>query len=151
MEGKAPGVEITHKTTMSILGKLSSYSGNAKAVQTLAAFALDYEDFLALPHELHSPHQLDESVEIPKHVPITLKHLDLEKCGKTIGELNKIINYALAVMKDILNWSKEFTEYHNIEDDPKNLSLYVHLTTKCAYWIIITVVASLQSSDVLSH
>ncbi|KAE8007879.1 hypothetical protein FH972_004440 [Carpinus fangiana] len=59
MEGKAPGVEIAHKTTMSILGKLSSYSWNAKAVLTLAAFALDYEDFLALPH-LHSSHQLDD-------------------------------------------------------------------------------------------
>jgi hypothetical protein len=134
-------VEIAHKTTMStVLGKLSSYSWNAKAVLTLAAFALDYEDFLALPH-LHSSHQLDESVEIPKHVPVTLKHLDLEKCGKTIGELNKIINYALAVMKSILNWSKEFTQYNNIEDDPEDLSLYVRLTTKCAYWIIITVVA----------
>ncbi|KAE8007878.1 hypothetical protein FH972_004439 [Carpinus fangiana] len=155
MEGKAPGVEIAHKTTMSILGKLSSYSWNAKAVLTLAAFALDYEDFLALPH-LHSSHQLDESVEIPKHVPVTLKHLDLEKCGKTIGELNKIINYALAVMKDILDWSKPkhlktssillylvhaCTKYNNIEDDPEDLSLYVGHTMECAYWIIITVVA----------
>ncbi|GLT55804.1 hypothetical protein SLA2020_288920 [Shorea laevis] len=36
MACKAPGEEIAHKTTMSILNKLSSYSWDAKAVLTVA-------------------------------------------------------------------------------------------------------------------
>lgn len=70
MACKTPGVEIAHKTTMSILNKLPSYSWVAKAVLTLAASALVYEDFLALAH-LHSSIQRVESMEIPEHAPAT--------------------------------------------------------------------------------
>ncbi|XP_059461643.1 protein SIEVE ELEMENT OCCLUSION B-like [Corylus avellana] len=81
MTCKAPGVETAHKTTISILNKLSTYSWDAKAVLTLAAFALDYEDFLALAKP-HSSHQLVESAEI--------------------GELNKIIIDMLDIIDSIL-------------------------------------------------
>ena len=56
MAGRAPYVGFAHKTTMSILNKLSDYSWKAKAVLTLAAFALDYEDRLELPIEHHGVH-----------------------------------------------------------------------------------------------
>ena len=45
MACKDPGVETAYKTTKSILEKLKDYSWYAKAVLTLAAFALDYGDF----------------------------------------------------------------------------------------------------------
>jgi hypothetical protein len=54
MAGRAPYVGFAHKTTMSILNKLSNYSWEAKAVLTLAAFTLDHEDTL----ELRSSHEL---------------------------------------------------------------------------------------------
>uniref|UniRef100_A0A2N9GAY3 Sieve element occlusion N-terminal domain-containing protein n=1 Tax=Fagus sylvatica TaxID=28930 RepID=A0A2N9GAY3_FAGSY len=40
-----PSDEIAHETTLSILEKLSSYSWDAKAVLTLANFALEYGEF----------------------------------------------------------------------------------------------------------
>ncbi|KAB1199854.1 hypothetical protein CJ030_MR0G012607 [Morella rubra] len=63
MACKAPGEEIAHKTTMSILNKLSNYSWEAKAALTLAAFALDYGDFWLLV-QLHSSDQLAKSMGI---------------------------------------------------------------------------------------
>ncbi|XP_059461340.1 uncharacterized protein LOC132190381 isoform X2 [Corylus avellana] len=101
MACEALGEEIVHKTTMSILNKLSSYSWDAKAILTLAAFALDYEEYFLALVELHSSNQLVESVEIPKHEPATLKLSDLQKHEKTIDEFTKMINDMLAIMEII--------------------------------------------------
>ncbi|GLT54420.1 hypothetical protein SLA2020_276200 [Shorea laevis] len=90
MACKTPGVEIAHKTTMSILNKLPRYSWVAKAVLTLAASALVFEDFLA-PAHLHSSLQRVESMEIPEHAPATLKLLNLQKYKETISKLNNTI------------------------------------------------------------
>jgi hypothetical protein len=135
MACKAPGVEIAHKTTMLILNKLSSYSWDAKAVLILAIFALDYEDFL-VPH---SSHQLIESMEIPKHVPATLKHSDIQKYGKTICELNKIINNMLDVIESVF----EAKKLHNLTIEDEHLSRYKldDVDPVNIYWIIITVIA----------
>ncbi|KAL2949711.1 hypothetical protein AAZX31_20G190700 [Glycine max] len=45
MSCKSPRDEIGHKTTLAILNKLSNYEWNAKAVLTMAAFALEYSEF----------------------------------------------------------------------------------------------------------
>ena len=45
MACKPPGEETVEKTTMSILEKLSKHSWHAKALLTLATFAVDYGDF----------------------------------------------------------------------------------------------------------
>jgi hypothetical protein len=117
MTCKAPGVETAHKTTISILNKLSTYSWDAKAVLTLAAFALDYEDFLTLAKP-HSSHQLIESTEI--------------------GELNKIINDMLDIMDSIF----EVNRLSN-NDTKEELALILCASDLPVgvYWIIITVVA----------
>ncbi|KAE8007861.1 hypothetical protein FH972_004423 [Carpinus fangiana] len=133
------GVEIAHETTMSILNKLSSSSWDAKAVLTLAAFALNYEDFLALEN-LHSPHKLVESMEIPKHVPATLKHLDLQKYGKTIGEVGKMINNTLDVM-DCIFELKRLSTNNDIKDEPAAFLYVVAQIIEGVYWIITTVAA----------
>ncbi|XP_059460326.1 protein SIEVE ELEMENT OCCLUSION B-like [Corylus avellana] len=127
MACKAPGVEIAHKTTMSILTKLSNYSWDYKAVLTLAAFALNYEDFLTFD----SSHQLVESAEISKHVPaILLKYSCLQKYRKMIGELNKIINDVLDVIESIL-------ELKMLSNNDKMYEVKPWLI----YWIIITIAA----------
>jgi hypothetical protein len=48
MACEAPSVEVI----MSILNKLSNYSWDAKLVLILAAYALNYEDFLDIPNNL---------------------------------------------------------------------------------------------------
>ncbi|XP_059445370.1 protein SIEVE ELEMENT OCCLUSION B-like [Corylus avellana] len=123
MACKAPGVEIAHKTTMSILDKLSSYSWNAKAVLTLAAFALDYEDIILLAlAQLHSSHQLVQSVE---HIPAGMLKYN------RVSELNGIIYYTLTIMEPIFELKKLSTINKDINHDE---AAYV-------YWIIITIVA----------
>ncbi|XP_059460794.1 protein SIEVE ELEMENT OCCLUSION C-like [Corylus avellana] len=136
MACEALGEEIVHKTTMSILNKLSSYSWDAKAILTLAAFALDYEEYFLALVELHSSNQLVESVEIPKHEPATLKLSDLQKHKKTIDEFTKMINDMLAIMEIIFEVKNLFN--NDIEEGRAASILHA---PELVYWIIITVVA----------
>ncbi|XP_059461339.1 protein SIEVE ELEMENT OCCLUSION C-like isoform X1 [Corylus avellana] len=136
MACEALGEEIVHKTTMSILNKLSSYSWDAKAILTLAAFALDYEEYFLALVELHSSNQLVESVEIPKHEPATLKLSDLQKHEKTIDEFTKMINDMLAIMEIIFEVKNLFN--NDIEEGRAASILHA---PELVYWIIITVVA----------
>ncbi|KAB1219090.1 hypothetical protein CJ030_MR3G018689 [Morella rubra] len=100
MACKAPGEEIAHKTTMSILNKLSNYSWEAKAALTLAAFALDYGDFWLLV-QLHSSDQLAKSMGILRRVPSIVKRPGLQKYGKAIVELNNLVKATLELIDSI--------------------------------------------------
>jgi hypothetical protein len=139
MACKAPGVEVAHKTMMLILNKLSSYSWDAKAVLVLASFALDYEEYFLALAQPHSSHQLIESMEIPKHVPANLKHSDIQRYGKTICELNKIINNTLDVMESIFEMKKLYN--NGIEDEHLSMHELHAVDPVNIYWIIITVIA----------
>ena len=73
MQCKEPGYPIAHATTLSILNNLlSRYSWDAKAVLTLAAFALDYGEFCLLV-KIQSSEELAKSVGTLKRVPVLLK------------------------------------------------------------------------------
>ncbi|XP_059445369.1 protein SIEVE ELEMENT OCCLUSION B-like [Corylus avellana] len=133
MACKALCAETAHKRTILILNKLSSYSWEAKAVLALAAFALNYKYF-SVPAQLHSSRQ----VEIPKHVPATLKHLDLPKCKETISELNTMINDVLDFSESVFELKKLSTNNY-IEDKP--CSYILGRISFCVYGIIISVVA----------
>ncbi|VVA41660.1 PREDICTED: SIEVE ELEMENT OCCLUSION B, partial [Prunus dulcis] len=65
---KPPGEEVAHSTTLAILNKLSSYSWEAKAVLTLAAFAMEYGEFWLLA-QLRESDRLAKSIAILKRVP----------------------------------------------------------------------------------
>nr|POF15881.1 protein sieve element occlusion b [Quercus suber] len=56
--------EVAHKITISILRRLSTYAWNAKAVLTLAVFALDYGEFWLLD-ELH---QSDATIDVVEYI-----------------------------------------------------------------------------------
>ena len=59
----SPG--IAHETALNILNKLSSYSWDAKVMLTLAAFALEYEDFW-MPSQFQPTDTLAKSLAILK-------------------------------------------------------------------------------------
>jgi hypothetical protein len=106
--------EIAHETTISILKELSSYSWETTAVLALAAFALNYKYFSVLS-QLDSLHEVIESMEIPKHVPVTsLKHLHLQKYKEKIIEL---INYMLDFSESVLEL-KKLSTHDYIKDKP---------------------------------
>ncbi|XP_042974806.1 protein SIEVE ELEMENT OCCLUSION B-like [Carya illinoinensis] len=100
--------EIELKTTLiSILSKLSGYSWAAKAVLTLAAFALNYGDFWDLS-QVQSLDRLANSVGITKPVTAILNRPDIRNCKKAIGELSNMIKDTLEVIECIV----ELENYH---------------------------------------
>ncbi|GMY20499.1 protein SIEVE ELEMENT OCCLUSION B-like isoform X1 [Fagus crenata] len=126
-----PSDEIAQETTMSILEKLSSYSWDAKAVLTLASFALEYGEFCALA-QIQISDQLVNSVRNLKRVPVLLKHTILQRHQQAFVDLNKVIKATLEVIKCIFELEK-LSNY-----DTKVLN---HIEVD-VYWAIITIVAS---------
>ncbi|GMY34745.1 protein sieve element occlusion b [Fagus crenata] len=105
---KDSGVEIPCKTTMSVLKRLSSYSWNAKAVLTLAAFALDYGEFWLL-NQFNPSDKLGKSVRVLQGVPTILK-LENKWIPKQIAELDKLIKATLEVIECIFKLEKLFKD-----------------------------------------
>ena len=137
MQCKALGEEIAHKTTMSILSKLSSYSWDAKAVLTLAAFALEYGDFWLLA-QLHPSGQLAKSMGILKQVPVILRCPGLQKHQKALVELNNLIKTTLEVIECIFELEK--LSIYDKRDVPALVIAMNHISVD-VYWAILTVVA----------
>jgi hypothetical protein len=137
MQCKAPGEEIAHKTTMSILNKLSSYSWNAKAVLTLAAFAMDYGDFWVVA-QLYPSDQLAKSLGNLKQVSLLSRHPGLQKHRKALAELNNLIKITLEVIECIFELEK--LSIYDIKDVPA-LSIAMDRIPVDVYWAIITIVA----------
>jgi hypothetical protein len=106
MACKASSVEVT----MSIITKLSNYSWDAKLVLILAAYALNYEDFL----------------DIPNNVPATLKHQKLQEMLR----FSSTINYPLDTMKHFLEVRKD------TKDEPQLLLDVAGAISVGVYWII---------------
>ncbi|GMY20510.1 protein SIEVE ELEMENT OCCLUSION B-like [Fagus crenata] len=123
--------EIAQETTLSILEKLSSYSWDAKAVLTLASFALEYGEFYVLA-QIQPSDQLVNSVRNLKRAPALLKHATLQKHQQAFVDLNKVIRATLEVIKCIFELEK-LSNY-----DTKVLN---HIEVD-VYWAIITIVAS---------
>ncbi|XP_048334288.2 protein SIEVE ELEMENT OCCLUSION B-like [Ziziphus jujuba] len=134
---KTPSEDVAHKTALSILKKLSTYQWEAKAVLTLAAFALEYGDFWFLAQNQHSD-QLAKSLGILKRVPVLTKPVVLQKRRQAILELNNLIKATLQVM-EIIDQFDKLSIY-----DPKEipgLSVALDHIPVDVYWSIVAVVA----------
>jgi hypothetical protein len=110
MTCKAPSVEVI----MSILNKLSNYSWEAKLLLILAAYGLNYEDFL----------------DIPNNAPATLEHPKLEEMFNF--NFNNAIDCTLRTMKYFLKVKKV------TKDEPALLSDVAGDIPVGVYWIIET-------------
>ncbi|KAG6732706.1 hypothetical protein I3843_01G183600 [Carya illinoinensis] len=138
MQCKAPSEEVAYETTLSILKKLSNYSWDAKAVLTLAAFALDYGEFWLLAQN-QSSDQLAKSVGTLRRVSILLKGPNLQKHRQALIELNSVIKATLEVIECIFELEK--LSNYDTKDVPA-LSTGVDHIPVDVFWAIITVVAS---------
>ncbi|XP_057948274.1 protein SIEVE ELEMENT OCCLUSION B-like [Malania oleifera] len=137
LQCKPPGEDIAHKTTLAILNKLSNYSWEAKAMLTLAAFALDYGEFWLLAQS-QSSDQLAKSLAVLRPVPVITKPAALQKHKKALIELNSLIRDTLEVIESIFELEK-LTSY-----EPKDipaLAGIVHDVPVHVCQAIITVVA----------
>ncbi|XP_042970398.1 protein SIEVE ELEMENT OCCLUSION B-like [Carya illinoinensis] len=142
MACKAPADAHTHATTMSILGKLSKYSWDTKAVLTIAAFAMEYGDFLLLVSLNSSHDQLAESVGILKRAPAMLNHLGSKKFKDAIVELDGLIKNTLKVIESIFAFEKLYFKYCSYDtEDVTELSTAMKRIPVDVYWAIITIAA----------
>ncbi|GLT81385.1 hypothetical protein SLA2020_527740 [Shorea laevis] len=138
MQCKGTGEETAYKTTLSILNKLSNYSWDAKAVLTLAAFALDYGEFWLLAQS-QSTDQLAKSVGTLKRVSVLLKRPTLQKHRQALIELNTVIKSTLEVIECIFELEK--LSNYDTKDVPALSTGMDHIPVD-VFWAIVTVVAS---------
>uniref|UniRef100_A0A7N2L5W7 Uncharacterized protein n=1 Tax=Quercus lobata TaxID=97700 RepID=A0A7N2L5W7_QUELO len=141
MQCKEPGYPIAHATTLSILNNLlSRYSWDAKAVLTLAAFALDYGEFCLLV-KIQSSKELAKSVGTLKRVPVLLKGVTMQKNQQAFIDLNKVVKTTMKVIKCIF----ELEKLSNFDFDTKDGSELATVLGRIkldVYWAITTIVAS---------
>ncbi|XP_014511867.1 protein SIEVE ELEMENT OCCLUSION B [Vigna radiata var. radiata] len=140
-----PSEETAHKTTLAILNKLSIYDWDAKAVLTLAAFALEYSDFWLLA-QYQPTDPLAKSVAILKRVPFLTRPAALQKHRQAIAEVNNLVKATLQVIEVIFELEK-LTSY-DIKDVPA-LGLAIEQIPVDVYWAIITIVSVVTQIDCL--
>ncbi|XP_061371201.1 protein SIEVE ELEMENT OCCLUSION B-like [Gastrolobium bilobum] len=146
MSCKPPGEVIAHKTTLAILNKLSNYEWDAKAVLTLAAFALDYGEFWLLAQ--HQPTDLlAKSVAVLKRVPVLTKPASVQKHRQAIIELNNLVKTTLQVIEVMFELEKLTT--YDTKDVPALLPSIEQIPVD-VYWAIVTVVAIVTQIDCLT-
>lgn len=143
---KTPGDDIAHKTTMTILNLLSDYSWEAKAILTLAAFALEYGEFWWLS-QLQPNDELAKSVAILKRVSALTKPAALREHFLDIYEINNMIKAAMQVIEAVFELQK-LTSYDAV--DVPALAHAVDLIPVGVYWAIITIAACVTQIDCLT-
>ena len=146
MSCKPPGEEIAHRTTLTILHKLSNYSWETKAVLTLAAFSLEYGDFWLLS-QYQPTDPLAKSLAVLKRVPVLTKPAAIRKYRQAIVELNNLIKTSLQVIETIFELEK--LSSYDIKDVPA-LAPALEQIPVDVYWAIITIVACVTQIDCLT-
>ncbi|KAK7268778.1 hypothetical protein RIF29_21486 [Crotalaria pallida] len=152
MSCKAPGEQSAHETTLTILKKLSEkhYDWYAKAVLTLAAFALEYSEFWLLAQ--HQPTDLvARSLAVLKRVPALTRPAAVQKYRQAIAEVNNLVKTILEVIELIFNLKKLRTHVTKevpalvpaIEQLPIDINIDV-------YWTIITITAIVTKIEILT-
>ncbi|BFG15850.1 hypothetical protein CerSpe_021240 [Prunus speciosa] len=124
--------------TEAILKKLKTFSWEAKAVLTLAAFALEYGDFWHLAQHYGKLDKLTKSVAILKRVSILIQQETLEKRKAAVTELNNLITETYHVIGYI--FELEHLLQHNSPNDVPTLTTAIKKIPTAVYWTIYTIV-----------
>ncbi|KAL5139144.1 Protein SIEVE ELEMENT OCCLUSION B [Glycine soja] len=146
MSCKPQGEEIAHITTMAILVKLSNYEWDAKAVLTLAAFAMEYGEFWLLAQNQPTD-SIAKSVAALKGVPVLTRPAALQKHRQAITELNNLVKTTLLVIELIFELEKLTT--FDTKDVPALLPAIEQIPVD-VYWAIITIAAIVTQTDYLT-
>ncbi|KAG5004547.1 hypothetical protein JHK86_028686 [Glycine max] len=132
------GERYVHQTTMCILQHLRSYSWEAKALVTLAAFALEYGNLLHL-----------SDVETPENqLTNSLKQLNQVQARKNPG--TTLVELVMEVLHGIQEWSRlsgldyDIVEVPSLTDAQQEVPVVV-------YWMIASLVAATANLVALSE
>ncbi|KAK4489004.1 hypothetical protein RD792_004796 [Penstemon davidsonii] len=133
-----------HASTMAILKVLSSYSWEAKAVISLASFAVKYGEFWLVHLFVRNP--LAKSVALLKQLPDMIELSDFLK--SQFEMINDLLKKALEVTKCIAKFQNLPSKY--ISDDAEPLTMAMTHILSAVYWIIRSLVAcAAQHKEVL--
>jgi hypothetical protein len=119
-----------HQTTLWILQNLRSYSWDAKALITLAAFTLEYGNYLYL-NRVTTTDTLGNSLR-------QLNHVQTRKISADITEL---VTYIVHVLYHLKEWAAWSAEGYDPEDVPA-LTEALQEIPVFVYWTIASIVAS---------
>lgn len=119
-----------HQTTLWILQNLRSYTWDAKAVITLAAFSLEYGNYVHL-----------NCVTPTDIVGNSLKHLNQVQNRKIPADVTQLITYIVQVYQHMKEWAAWSSEGYEPEDVPA-LTEALQDIPVFVYWTIASIVAS---------
>ncbi|CAJ2628062.1 unnamed protein product [Trifolium pratense] len=122
--------ECAHQTTMSILQHLRGFSWDAKALIAVAAFSLEYGEFMHL-HRVQSSDTLGNS----------LKQLNQVQSRKVPSDITNLVPFLLQVLQHISRWATWSAMGYDLEE-VNSLSDALQEIPFAVYWIIATIVAS---------
>ncbi|KAK7391686.1 hypothetical protein VNO78_20105 [Psophocarpus tetragonolobus] len=123
------GERYVHQTTMSILQQLRSYSWDAKALVTLAAFALEYGNLLYLRDVATPDNQLTNSLK------------QLNQVQSRSDPATKLVGLVMDVLRDIQEWARLSTLDYDIVEVPSLTDAQQEVPV-VVYWIIASLVAA---------
>ncbi|KAL2515490.1 Protein SIEVE ELEMENT OCCLUSION B [Forsythia ovata] len=126
-----------HTITVAILNKLSSYTWDAKAVISVASFAVNYGEFW-LVALVFDTNPLAKSVAYLKQVSDIIDQSSSLK--SQFDTINDLVKAALNLTKCISEFSELPSEY--ISDDEPSKSIALAYIPTAVYWIIKSLVAS---------
>ncbi|KAH7522191.1 hypothetical protein FEM48_Zijuj07G0112200 [Ziziphus jujuba var. spinosa] len=127
--------------TLAITNLLSNYPLDAKAVLSVAALALEFEDFCRLHQHINDPVTCSNiyfSQEYWNSVAI-LKRVTAPTDQQSLYELKNLVVVILEVTRSIFELEKVRTKYTNIRTDV--LAVVLTVIQRNVYWTIATVVA----------
>ncbi|GJY23455.1 sieve element occlusion B-like protein [Tanacetum coccineum] len=133
---KSVGGQDAHSTTTGIFNMLSNYGWDAKAVITLAAFAVNYGEFW-LVAQLYTRNPLAKSLAHLKQLPDVLEHGDALK--PRFEAVFNLIKAMLDLTHCIVRF-KELPEQYISPETPELVTATAHVPT-AVYWIIRSIVA----------
>ncbi|MFS8020509.1 putative sieve element occlusion [Helianthus anomalus] len=126
----------THATAIGILNTLSNYGWDAKAVITLAAFAVNYGEFW-LVAQLHKTNPLAKSLALLKQLPDVLEHRESLKTRFNV--VNNLVKAMFEVTHIIIKF-KGLPKQYISPNTPELVTATTHIPT-AVYWIIRSIVA----------
>lgn len=130
---------------MAILDKVKNYSWEAKAVLTLAAFAMEFGDFWLLA-ELYKSNPLAKQLAMLKRASVFINPSDLQKRQQAVLELSNLIKTTMRVIKDFDEFEK--LSFHS--NDIPGLVAAMDNMPVYAYWAIHTIVACAMKVTILT-
>ncbi|MED6109770.1 hypothetical protein PIB30_036713 [Stylosanthes scabra] len=136
MIGTRSSKRCAHQATMSILQQLRHYSWDAKVMISVAAFCLEYGNFVYLDRAASSPDVVGNSLR-------QLNQIQTRKDSVNHQVMTELVKYiGQQVLLHVNHWAYYSTQDYYEEDDVPALTDALKSIPLLVYWTISSIVAS---------